>query len=119
MRTQEVTILGKKYLMNFSNSVLVYMEQNGIKLEQMGESDTPVSVMIEIVSRMIKSGARYSRMTGGPDYPEISAEDLAEGTDIQQLQELMMTATYCISGQRTIDAVPKKKEAEAETAQMN
>lgn len=119
MRTKEVKILEKTYLMTFNNSVLVYMEQNGIKLQELTENDAPVSVMIEMLSRMITSGARYSKKIGGPEYPEITADDLAESTDVGELQDLMTEATYCITGQRNVDAVPKKKEPAVEKGQKN
>ena len=119
MRTKEVEILGKKYLMNFSNAVLVYMEQNNIKLEQLSESEMPVTAMLNIIHRMIQSGAAYSKKTGGPDYPTISLEDLSESTDVNELSGLMSDAVFCITGQRNIEAIPKKKEgapsAEAQT----
>lgn len=117
MRTKEVTILDKKYLMNFSTAVLVYMEQNNIKLEDMTKTDMPVTAMLNIIQRMIVSGAKYSEKTGGPKYPTITLEDLSEGTDMSDLNSLMMDASYCITGERKVDAVPKKKEEAAEKPQ--
>lgn len=119
MRTKEVEILNKKYLMVFSNAVLVYMEQNGIKLEQMSSNEMPITSMLDIIQRMIKSGANYSRKIGGPEYPVIELDDLSESTDVEELNTLMNAAAYCITGYQNVNAVPKKKEPDPEAAQTN
>ncbi len=117
MRTKEVTILDKTYLMTFSTSVLVYMEQNNIKLEDMTKTEMPVTAMLNILHRMIIAGSKYSKKIGGADYPTITLEDLGESTDMGDLNKLMTDASYCITGNRNIDAIPKKKEEAAEDQQ--
>lgn len=118
MRSEEVKILDKKYLMVFSNRVLAYMEKQNIKLEELTAADAPISTMADMIQQMIVSGARYSKMTGGPEYPEISVEDLLEFTDIKDLHELLDAAVYCMSGRRNIDAeVPAKNGENTQTGQ--
>lgn len=113
MRSQEIMILNKKYLMVFSNRVLAYMEKKNIKLDELTADGAPVTTMAEMIQQMIVSGAKYSKMTGGPEYPEISLEDLLEFTGVEELKALLDAAVFCMSGKRNIDAEVPPKNGDA------
>ena len=117
MITREVKILEKAYLMCFSNKVLQEMEQKGISLSDLQNSQKPVGEMVDLVVAAINSGAVYAKHTGAEGYETIDKNFLVEVTGIDDLNDLISTLTECMIGNRQIDAVPGKNVEAAPVGQ--
>ena len=113
MKTKEVEILNKKYLMCFSNKVLQEMEQKNIKIQDLSSSEHPVSAMVDLVHAAINSGAIYAKHSGEGEYETIEKEYLMEVTGVDDLNDLVNALQVCMIGDRQVDAVPGKNAGAA------
>ena len=113
MKTKEVEILGKKYLMCFSNKVLQEMEQKNINIKDLASSEHPVSEMVDLVHAAINSGATFAKHSGDGEYETIEKDYLLEVTGVDDLNDLVEALKVCMIGDRQVDAVPGKNAGAA------
>ena len=107
MRTKEVVIDDRKYLMTFSNSVLADMEAAGIKLTQVSE-DGSMGAMLKMITLMINAGADYAALKGLGDYPHIDERYLGLVTDPASILDLKDAMTEVMLGITNVKAAPPK-----------
>lgn len=120
MRTSTITIGAREYMAVFNNRVLTRLEEKGIKLKELQQSDKPVSNVLELVRYMIESGARYAKMMGEGEWPTITQADLEELTGPEDYNRFVNLISELAQGTRHVDAAPEgNAEADQEEAQKN
>lgn len=109
MRTGKFNFYGKDYLITFSARVQYALEAEGISLEALQESKTPVTEVVKMLSYMIDAGDRYAKMNGIENPGVVSFDTLLDGLDLPDIQKIPPLLASVIQGERKVEAEPPKK----------
>ena len=113
MKTSEITINGKTYLLCMSNRVLRAVEEKGTSLQNLLEQENKTTTNIcWLMQAMSEAGRVYAAMSGLGKYEAISEEDILDASGPEDYAAYM-DAMRKAMGERTVDAEPPKN---AETA---
>ena len=118
MRTSELTIGGKTYLLAMSNRVLVDIEAKGQSLETfLGDAAKSVTNICWLIRRMSEAGRAYAKLAGVGDYEQITEEQILDGSGSDDYGAYMDAILAAAAGERKVDAEPPKNaEATREAA---
>lgn len=109
MRTSELMIGGKKYLLAMSNRVLVDIESKGQSLESfLADSGKSVTNICWLIRRMSEAGRAYAKLTGAGDYDQITEEQILDGSGSDDYGAYMDAILAAAAGERKVDAEPPK-----------
>lgn len=109
MRTSQITIGGKQYMLCMSNRVLVDLESKGKSLETFLTDDgKTITNICWLVRRMSEAGRAYAKLAGLGDYPAISEEQILDASGSDDYEEYMRAVIEAASGERKIEAEPPK-----------
>ena len=120
MRTKEIELNGKKYLMTYSVQTEILAKERGLDLakgfkKKSGE-DADSYDLINIIDCMIKSGAQYADLAGLGKYDVTSVESLSILLGYDDIMAIMRDIAELVRGTRNVLADPPKgnsKNAEA------
>ena len=109
MRTSEITINGKRYLLCMSNRVLVDLEAKGQNLQSfLKDGGKTVTNICWLLRRMSEAGSAYARMAGMGEYPFITEDEILDTSGSDDFAEYMRAIVEAASGERKVDAEPPK-----------
>ena len=108
MKTAKIEIGGVEYLALFNNRVLINMENEGIKIEDL-QKNKPVTNILKMLAYMIDAGSRYAAASKIGDYPAIDFDTLIDCTDQTDYPRFVEIISACMAGERQVDAIPGKK----------
>ena len=113
-RTKEITINGTTYLLTVNIAAINELAEHGISLRDIdGKADSgPVlKDILLMISVFIRAGARYAKLTGMREYPEIDPETLAVVLWPSDFESIMQAITDVTKGVRNVEAEPPKNAA--------
>lgn len=117
MRTSEITINGKNYLLAMSNRVLVDIEAKGQSLETfLSDSGKTVTNICWLLRRMSEAGRAYAALAQLGEYSTISEEEILDGSGSDDYEKYMTAIIAAASGERNVDAEPPKNAETTHTA---
>lgn len=108
MRTGKFEFYGKTYLLTFSARVNAALEADGIKLDQLEHSDTPVTTVVKLLSFMIDAGDRYAKMNGIENPGVVPFDTLLDGLELADIQKIPALLADVAQGERNVEAEPPK-----------
>lgn len=109
MRTSQIKIGGKEYLLCMSNRVLVDLESKGKTLENFLTDDgKTITNICWLVRRMSEAGKAYAKLAGMGDYPAITEDEILDASGSDDYEEYMRAVIEAASGERKIEAEPPK-----------
>lgn len=108
MRTGKFDFYGKTYLLTFSARTNASLEAEGIRLDRLNSSDTPVSSMVRVLYYMIDAGSRYAKLAGIDNPGTVDYDTLLDGLDTPDLQQLPGLIAEVMEGERNVEATPPK-----------
>lgn len=112
MRTGKFEFYGKTYLLTFSARVNAALEAEGIKLEKLEQSDTPVTTVVKLLSFMIDAGDRYAKMNSIENPGTVPFDTLLDGLELADIQKIPALLAEVASGERNVEAeAPKNGNA--------
>lgn len=107
MRTKEVNLAGRTYLMTNSTGVMIGMREAGIDLS----SVTDVGDVLKVIAMMINAGSLYAEIAGLPEYPSITTDQLGVMVGMDDISDLTSAMAEVIKGDRSVVAEPPAKNA--------
>ena len=114
MRTSNITIAGKDYMLCMSNRVLVDLESKGQSLEGfLTDGQKTVTNVCWLLRRMSEAGRAYAKLSGLGDYPAITEDEILDASGSDDYDEYMRAILEAASGQRKVDAEPPKNAGAA------
>lgn len=109
MRTSNIKINGKDYLLCMSNRVLTDLENKGKSLETfLADGEKTVTNICWLLRRMSEAGRAYAKLAGMGDYAAINEDELLDASGSDDYEEYMRAIIEAASGERKVDAEPPK-----------
>lgn len=109
MRTGKFEFYGKTYLLTFSARVSAALEADGIRLEELQHSATPVTTILKLLCYMIDAGDRYAKMNGIENAGVVTMDQLMDGMDLVDLQQKVpRILAEVVAGERHVEAEAPK-----------
>jgi len=112
MRTGKFRFYGKEYLLTFSARVNAALEAEGIRLEELEKSNTPVTTVVKLLAYMIDAGDRYAKLNGIENPGTVPFDTLLDGMDLEDIQQIPKLLAEVANGERNVEAeAPKNGNA--------
>lgn len=109
MRVRKIEIDGKTYPIVNSNRVLMDLEADGLKIQDiMNTETTSMTAMMKLLRAMMEAGARWARRNGKDALEVPALEDLADSIDMGDMERISQMLGDVIEGERNVEAIPPK-----------